>query len=349
MRVIKNLTLVTFIVFLFSYGCKSPEHDTDFTLDDFKEYNVELSTDNLLPDSVVLGLCGSMALIDDSILAMLDFKGNDLVLLYNIKSGKSRHIIPVGQGPEESSLVLSLWTNGDTLFAMCSQDKKVLGFTIDGATLQTTLVESYHIPVPCTTAESLPNGNVLLFPLVTEPHKFYVLDRTTGKCDTIMHSYVFPDNTPPSNIGIQGFMALSKDNSRILFTYVMLGRIEVYDVDSLKCTAFSGPVHTTVKQRETNDGGGHSIALDTDWLTYGLIKPYKDGFLVSYTGKHLENRDNLNFLPSTLLSFSKDGEPRNLYKLSNEIAVFAVDNKNNLLYYIIEDPDPKLGVVKLPE
>lgn len=348
-HIIKNLILVTFIVFLFNYGCKSPERETDFTLDDFKAYNVELSTEDILPDSVTVGYSTWMTLLNDSVLAIVDFKGNEQVLLYNIKNGKSRHIVPVGQGPEEASLVHSLWTNGDTLFVMCSNDKKVLGFTIDGLTLQPTLTEAYHIPELCTTAQSLPNGKVILFPLIMEPHKFYILDKKTGKCDTIMHPYVFPDKTLPSNEGIQGIMALSEDKSQLFFSYLFLGRIEVYDTDSFKCTAFSGPVAATVTQREVNNGGGTSIALDTDWITYGLVKAYKDGFIVTYTGKKITDVRDYNTFPSMLLSFSRDGKPRNLYKLSHEITAFAVDDKNNLLYYIIEDPDPKLGVVKLPE
>lgn len=338
-RNILFLALGTCILFSCSQRDQYLDAQT-FGFDDF-EAETELKGKILEFDDLIMSPSGLQ--VYDSILVTLEYAGEKLCNLYNLKTKKKiGDRLTRGQGPDEMLMPLFIDNNGSSIQI------------IDMAT---SIIYKYDLvdfirnvdPRPISKAkleENINSGmqmlgdNIIGYPYFKK-HQLYVFDMSGKKVNEFAdfpNSSIDYTDMEKTDAYYMGFASNGID--RIAICYYMTDLIDIYDSTGLLLKRMHGPEQFFSYFKEVHDEEGITSRpiRGKNRDAYFSPKSAGDKLFVLYNGGYVDEKDHNSFC-NKLFSFSWDGVPQNIYILNDPIFTFCVDKKQNKIYGVSNSPD----------
>lgn len=336
-----TLFLLLGVCILFSCSQKDRYMDAQvFGFDDFKT-EIKLKGKPLEFDDFIMN--PSSLQVYDSILVTLEYGGEKLCNVYNLKTKKKiGDRLIRGQGPDE--MLMPLFIDND-------------GLSVQIIDMATSIIYQYDLmdfieneyPKPISKAkleENINSGmqmlgnNIIGYPYFKK-HQLYMFDMSGKKMNEFAD---FPKSTidytdmEKTDAYYMGFASNVKD--RIAICYYMTDLIDIYDSTGRLLKRMHGPEQFFSYFEEIRDKGGVTSrsVRGKNRDSYFSPKNAGDKLLVLYNGGYVDEKEHSSFC-RRLFSFSWDGTPQNIYILDDPIFTFCVDKKRNKIYGVSNYPE----------
>jgi len=140
--------------------------------------------------------------------------------------------------------------------------------------------------------------------------------------------------------GFQANLVLSPDKKSVFLFYMQTDLIEQYDLQGKLLKRIHGPekFFPAVKQKSHGTNVHVSSVAGKSRDAYFSPLATGDKIYVLYSGEYF-NPEKMNYLKKHLFVFDKAGKPVCRYELDQPIFCFTIDEQNQILYGISDQPE----------
>lgn len=344
----KNFSLIFGIIFMMTCCSKSNNSETksDFSDEDFEIIQLSIkNTELITPGDIMLRRPYMIQVINDSILAVADSRNQSLVYLINQVSNTGRNVVERGEGPEELTELTTMIYNNGELSASGFNDGKILRFDIDCDSLNLKLSNSAKVPFQPLRSLMINDSTVFALSPNFSGHRYSVYHVDNGMTE---HIDKFPLdsitlNVNPDNNFMQADVSISPDNKHIAIANRYWPIIEIIDTDGFDIRKYLGPMPVSGEIEKVENDNYYSYSQKPKCHMWDGIEIKNKSIYAGFNGYcRFPGEENNNPGVKRIYSFSiKDG-PQKIYCFDSPIDAFTVDEDNNVIYTIQNNPEPSI-------
>lgn len=326
---------------LFSCSQKDKYLDAQiFGYDDF-ETEIKLKGKLLEFDDLIMNPSGLQ--VYDSILVTLEYSGDRLCNVYNLKTKKKiGERLTRGQGPDEMLMPLFIDNDGSSIQIIDMATSVIYKYDlldfIENA--DTKPISKAKLEENINSGMQMLGDNIIGYPYFKK-RQLYVFDMSGKKVDEFAD---FPNSTidytdmERTDAYYMGFASNGID--RVAICYYMTDLIDIYDSTGLLLKRMHGPEQFFSYFKEVHDEGGVTSkrVRGKNRDSYFSPKNAGDKLFVLYNGGYVDE-ENHSSSCKKMFSFSWDGVPQHIYIMDDPIFTFCVDKKRNKIYGVSNYPD----------
>jgi hypothetical protein len=283
----------------------------------------------------------------DTILVINNIGMEYFIHRYDIKNKKKiGESIPFGNGPEEmlSAQAFHISFDDTTVWILDAPKQKVnqygkydICFSDQPVPLFSVQFKDFFNQITV-----LPDGKILASTLNPERTHLSIYNM---QGDLVHDNCDFPDagitQTPYERMeSFLGNMLFDVSTNRIFYAYMQTDLIDIFDTGGNLLYRTHGPDHFFPVMKQRNIGDEIKVSSQIGQTRDGYFSPvaYGNEVWTLYSGKYFEP-PTPNYLLDHIIVFNWEGKPIRQYKLSVPIYTFTIDQKNNILYGITDDPE----------
>lgn len=278
----------------------------------------------------------------DTLLVTVDVSEEKLIQLYNLKTGKKiGNRINRGQGPDDM-IMPRLMANDDNKIQILDMGKSIV-YEYETADFinHSNPVPSRKIPFEKRAfIDAQQVANNLISYSYDLNNQLFVYDMDGKKVNEI--AAIPTSKIPYTDIEKRDafYMNFTSDNKdKIVISYCMTDLIEIYDLNGTLQHRLHGPEQFAAhfKEKHTDEVTTSSPEKNKNRDAYFSPRNAGDSFFVLYDGTYTDDDSGMSC--KQLFSFSWNGNPKNIYNLSDPLITYAVDRKNKKIYGISDSPE----------
>lgn len=336
-----NILLVALVILLFS--CSSNQNsylDAHlFSVNDFKT-SEQLTGKILELNDLVMR--PTDILVCDSLLITIEYGGDKLFHIYNLKEQKQvNQCIVMGQGPNDMLQPEFMHRNGNFLKIIDLASSTVYEYEIKDFITNPEPKPIHRIKLEeqiFLTAQQAAD-NIIGYSYGTE-NRVYKFDLTGKKTDALV-------NYPVSSIEYSDMEKMdafymkfiTNGSDKIALCHYMTDLIEIYDTNGVLQKRMHGPEQFLAHFKQIQDGPmGASPVKGMNRDAFMCPRNAGNEFFVLYNGGYIDDPGHTTSC-NRLFSFSWDGTPQKNYNLDDPIFSFTIDTQNKKIYGISETPE----------
>lgn len=338
----KNIVLLLFVcAIVMVQSCTRNIKTLNFTDDSIKSsHSIENGNSLGVEDSLVSPK--KMFFHPQGYLIFYDYRSDELIKILNLSTHKVQKLILRGRGPKECTFISNISIVDNDIWIHGVRLNKMIRLELDKAKGLFSVVEEFKIGTQAVKVIALTDK--LFAAMLCTKDRITYLDRDGN---TVSKAGQFPlgfsewaerDTLP--NITFQSNIVGSPDGKYVAIANLSIDALEVYSSSGDTVCLLRGPEGLEVDMTLTNRGMGISRSLNPLYLAFGGVKGLKNEFWASYEGVDL--RKDGDRQPNTIYCFSWNGKPKRKLKLDTRFQDFAVDEKAEKLYLLVNDPDLKI-------
>ena len=333
----RHLQIPLYILFFVFISCSSSNRNDPLSF--FKEPPIVLKPIVIDTDKPVL-LGGEIAMITDSILAVITPREDTLLTLISIPTGKIiKRIIPRGQGPEEMIVLFlcaqsnknELWINDPNQSKICRLD------------MEAVVNESYRIEptVRLRSSDLLKIDDYFVGAgSAVKDNRFQIFDSQGNFLTSCLH-YKKPDNYygMPDNIYatvFQGDYTVHPDNKKFAFATSMSGSIQFFDFtpESISLNTDLFFYHPSF----TEEGTYATYKRDSK-MGFPMIDSDSHYVYALYAGNKTLGEHIFSLGSDHILVYDWNGNPVKRYELEIPLFTFCLNAAGDKIYGVAFDPE----------
>jgi hypothetical protein len=359
-NIIRKLEIV-FIVTLLTISCQQRNINTNinsagkenlFDIDSVEIINLgHMAADYLEINDLFLARPTSIAYHKDDFLLLNDGAETKQLLIIDLKNNTFCREVGKGRAKNELLYLWDVVVSNDDIFLSSLNEKKGLKMEYDPAVRRFVFAESMMFPqqfMHCSPT----NSGYLTFASASSANRFVVWSEIIEPIDTlgsfpeegiINHKYA-------DNGALQSDFAFSPDGDMMAVAYKNIDYIDLYQRDSL-IKRIRGPRKFEVTVRKDELGNGASMTYVTPLhFSYRSIVASPSGFWAGYIGlkppQGMIPTQDMNRIRE-IYFFDWNGNLQKIYKLENPIEAFAVNESSNVMYCLLDNPEPSIVKYRL--
>lgn len=341
---LKKLSLPFFVCLLLS-DCASKK-ETIYEVDQFFDLDSFEQKVNLKSSKLDLGLVlGPVSLFfNDSLLYIESGGVDEIVGVYDANNGHKKlgHIIPYGQGPDESLSVNKMIFSGGKFWVhdIVATLVKKYELRLVGDSIKAVGVETIGFEIPSVTEMIVLNNEKI----ITSTHDvnpltlFYEYNMKGDRIGTTATYPEYGEEIPKTAIVevFRGHLLAHPKGDRFLMAYEYTDLIEFYDANAKLKKRLQGP-HQFVPDFDLRMRGGHPFMQRIfDRTQWAYISASTDGdtIMMLYAGgkKRKKGEGEAGIHYRYVIAMDWKGKPLTYYELDHPIAHMAVDFKRRVIY-----------------
>jgi hypothetical protein len=335
------------MLLFFAVSCEFSQqyqHAEKFTMDDFKK-KIDLSGIELIDESILYKPV-RLYLVNDSILVMQNLHSENHFFKYNLHRKEAiGECIPFGSGPGEM-IAPKYFQQIDTLIWIYDAGKN----SMIACLTHDFCAESNPEPVFVIKFEEQrldavaigKNEQIISTVLSSDLERLCFFDKEGQLSES---KGVLPDYGQNLTVVefIESFLcniAVNPNTGYICLPYKRTDLIEFYDSTGLLLKRIHGPDHFFPVLTQINRDNTTGIRSIEGKTRDGYFSPFatKNEIYILYSGKYF-NRNEKQYLSNQIFTFDWDGNSQNNYLLDIPIFNFVVDERQNKIYGITDDPE----------
>lgn len=350
-QLIRSLLKISCISFGFVTSCVSGDrHDVnscDVTVDLGQFTVVDMSnsgrliTDN--PD--ILGIVGSVEVVNDSIVAICQNQANAHVVLYNLNSDLWQTAMTRGEGPNEMLRVCSMSStpNGD-LWLVGMMDRKVVKVRWRDNENRASIEPVYRLPEDFLRGITNSKGGIIGLPTGSHDLRLYETNHVGMTVDSMGNfpKVMMPENVCPNNFMFQSDIGISPDANLIVLACKSWNYIDIIDTQTKQSICLSLPVDEPIELDKYEIGQAVSYNPKPFWLMFSGVDVTDKSFFVGYVGVKVEKPEDMQKNMTSILEFDLNGNPLRRLEFGNDMVTFSFSSDGKKLYTVENAPDPTL-------
>lgn len=282
----------------------------------------------------------------NSILFLTNRGSSLFVDKYDLKTKKKLgSFLTFGSGPDELQMVSYIYKRDTMVHVFDQLQKNIYEYTLHDFCFEEIPKPKNVITIeePASNVQSLPSGEIIATTFNMEEKRFSLFDRT-GKFVKNMTGYPdFGQKMSPVEL-IESFipqMVLSDDGSRIFVSHKRTDLIEVYTSNGKLIKRVQGPDGFFPSLAQSGSNDNMRVVPDKNKSKDAYFHPlvYKNEIWVMYSGKKVDPEQYKIYLNDSIFVFDWDGNFVRSYNLDIPIFTFAIDEENNKIYGITDEPE----------
>ena len=251
-----------------------------------------------------------------------------------------------GNGPDEYLWINNVWTDDSSLWVSDLRKSTVHRYKRSDFIKRTApsdlLAEKVvRLQDPYSSLVSLPDSSFLTLAgdirkkRISHYDKNGIFLETAGEFPTWQEELSFELLE-----GFQANLVLSPDKKSVFLFYMQTDLIEQYDLQGKLLKRIHGPekFFPAVKQKSHGTNVHVSSVAGKSRDAYFSPLATGDKIYVLYSGEYF-NPEKMNYLKKHLFVFDKAGKPICRYELDQPIFCFTIDEQNQILYGISDQPE----------
>ena len=336
-----NILLASLFILLNS--CSSDQSNypdaRSFTLDDFTA-TVQLKGTTLELNDMVMKPTDILA--HDSLLITIEYRGDKLFHIYNLKEQKQvNECIVMGQGPNDMLQPEFMHCNGDSIKIVDLATSTIYAYKIKDFVTEPYPEPIYRIKLQkqiFLTAQQA-DDNIIGYSYGTKD-RLSKFDLTGKEIETFI-------NYPVSSISYSDMEKMdafymkfiTNGRNKIVLCHYMTDLIEIYDTNGALQKRMHGPEQFLAHFKQLQEGPmGSTPVKGMNRDAFMCPRDAGNEFFVLYNGGYIDEPGHTTSC-NRLFSFSWDGVPQKIFNLDDPVFSFTADTKNKKIYGISETPE----------
>jgi hypothetical protein len=325
-----------------------------FSMNDFKR-KIDLSGIELIDESMLYKPM-RLYLIDDSILVMLNIHSENHFLRYNLHRKEIiGDCIPFGSGPGEMIAPKYLQQTDTLVWIFDSGKRSMIAYSTHDFCVESSPNPVFVIKFeePLDAAAIGKNEQVISTVLSSIPERLCFFDKKGQLLEAKGALPVYSQHFTVVE-SIESFLcniAVNPTTGSICLPYKRTDLIEFYDSNGLLLKRKHGPDHFFPVLTQINRDNMTGIRSIEGKTRDGYFSPFatKNELYVLYSGKYFNKEKTHLYLNNQIFTFDWGGNAQNIYLLDIPIFDFVVDEKQNKIYGITDDPEFRIIEFQLLE
>lgn len=322
--------LVSLSLFISCSQLKNRDTQCDFTDADFEVENMSVNgAEQIETGYIALKKPSKLQFINDSILAVADSKGQNLLWLINHKRNLTTSVLSRGEGPEDLIELTTITYPNDELNVAGLNDGKILRFDIEMDSLNIRFIGGVKVPYQPLRSVMIDDSVVFSLAPTYSGHRYNLFNMNDS---TVEYIDEFPMDSiylgaEPDNMFMQSDIDITPDGKLIVIANRFWPVIELFDVTNQKIKRLMGPVVSDAKVIKEYFGESYSYVQKPRWYMWDGVVATSNTIYIGYNGyvRRNDENDNVKDAVTKIYSFDTQGRPQKIYTFDMPILSFTVD------------------------
>lgn len=252
-----------------------------------------------------------------------------------------------GNGPDEYLWINNVWTDDSSLWVSDLRKSTVhrykrSDFIKNIAPSELMAEKVVRLQDPYSSLVSLPDSSFLTLAGDIRKKRISHYDKNGIFLETAGEFPTWQEELSPFEL-LEGFRAnlvLSPDKKSVFLFYMQTDLIEQYDLQGELLKRLHGPEMFFPAVKQMSHGTNVHVSSVAGKSRDAYFSPLATGdkIYVLYSGEYF-NPEKMNYLKKHLFVFDKAGKPICRYELDQPIFSFTIDEQNQILYGISDQPE----------